>query len=172
MFHGPPQTKVKREVSPSRDFSPCGQEQRLSPYGEKCLYNYRYVSLCHFILKPYCCCSSTEICCMYKTDISPHVCFSSVPTTGNHLDSVNPWHLPLPLYHLATPPTTQEHTPCRKESHLLSILGHRGYQQWLATLIREYRAQFIAKVHLLQCPAHLSVTQMPPIMQITGMMPV
>ncbi|XP_017336974.1 ETS translocation variant 5b isoform X2 [Ictalurus punctatus] len=40
MFHGPPQTKVKREVSPNRDFSPCGQEQRLSPYGEKCLYNY------------------------------------------------------------------------------------------------------------------------------------
>ncbi|KAK3557232.1 hypothetical protein QTP70_026109 [Hemibagrus guttatus] len=40
MFHGPLQTKVKREVSPSRDFSPCGQEQRLSPYGEKCLYNY------------------------------------------------------------------------------------------------------------------------------------
>ncbi|TSK62559.1 ETS translocation variant 5 [Bagarius yarrelli] len=40
MFHGPPQTKVKREVSPSREFSPCGQEQRLSPYGEKCHYNY------------------------------------------------------------------------------------------------------------------------------------
>uniref|UniRef100_A0A9J7XEI2 ETS variant transcription factor 5b n=2 Tax=Cyprinus carpio TaxID=7962 RepID=A0A9J7XEI2_CYPCA len=40
MFHGPPQTKVKRELSPSREFSPCGQEQRLSPYGEKCLYNY------------------------------------------------------------------------------------------------------------------------------------
>ncbi|XP_060774145.1 ETS translocation variant 5b isoform X3 [Neoarius graeffei] len=39
-FHGPPQTKVKREVSPSRNFSPCRQEQRLSPYGEKCLYNY------------------------------------------------------------------------------------------------------------------------------------
>lgn len=43
MFHGPPQTKVKRELSPSREFSPCGQEQRLSPYGEKCLYNYRYI---------------------------------------------------------------------------------------------------------------------------------
>nr|AAD50433.1 Ets related protein ERM [Danio rerio] len=40
MFHGPPQTKIKREMSPSREFSPCGQEQRLSPYGEKCLYNY------------------------------------------------------------------------------------------------------------------------------------
>uniref|UniRef100_A0A8C1EUF4 ETS variant transcription factor 5b n=1 Tax=Cyprinus carpio carpio TaxID=630221 RepID=A0A8C1EUF4_CYPCA len=40
MFHGLPQTKVKRELSPSREFSPCGQEQRLSPYGEKCLYSY------------------------------------------------------------------------------------------------------------------------------------
>ncbi|XP_065096166.1 ETS translocation variant 5b isoform X2 [Paramisgurnus dabryanus] len=40
MFHGPPQTKVKREPSPGREYSPCGQEQRLSPYGEKCLYNY------------------------------------------------------------------------------------------------------------------------------------
>ncbi|XP_007234619.2 ETS translocation variant 5b isoform X1 [Astyanax mexicanus] len=40
MFHGPPQTKVKRESSPSREFSPCVREQRLSPYGEKCLYNY------------------------------------------------------------------------------------------------------------------------------------
>ncbi|KTF81598.1 hypothetical protein cypCar_00028719 [Cyprinus carpio] len=42
MFHGLPQTKVKRELSPSREFSPCGQEQRLSPYGEKCLYSYRF----------------------------------------------------------------------------------------------------------------------------------
>uniref|UniRef100_A0A672RNL3 ETS translocation variant 5-like n=1 Tax=Sinocyclocheilus grahami TaxID=75366 RepID=A0A672RNL3_SINGR len=40
MFHGLPQTKVKREPSPSREFSPCGQEQRLSPYGEKCQYSY------------------------------------------------------------------------------------------------------------------------------------
>ncbi|XP_062852891.1 ETS translocation variant 5b isoform X2 [Trichomycterus rosablanca] len=40
MLHGPPQAKVKREVSPGREFSPCGQDQRLSPYGEKCLYNY------------------------------------------------------------------------------------------------------------------------------------
>ncbi|XP_051563643.1 ETS translocation variant 5b isoform X7 [Myxocyprinus asiaticus] len=40
MFHGPLQIKVKRELSPSRGFSPCGPDQRLSPYGEKCLYNY------------------------------------------------------------------------------------------------------------------------------------
>lgn len=73
MFHGPPQTKTKREVSPSRGFSPCGQEQRLSPYGEKCLYNYRSVSWCHLIVKPYCSCSYTGICRVYKTDISPHL---------------------------------------------------------------------------------------------------
>lgn len=71
MFHGPPQTKVKREVSPSRNFSPCGQEQRLSPYGEKCLYNYRHVSSCHLILKPYCFCTCTEMCCVYKFNIFP-----------------------------------------------------------------------------------------------------
>ncbi|XP_026860542.2 ETS translocation variant 5b isoform X1 [Electrophorus electricus] len=40
MFHGPPQTKVKRETGPSRVFSPCGQEPRLAPCAEKCLYNY------------------------------------------------------------------------------------------------------------------------------------
>ncbi|XP_051568228.1 ETS translocation variant 5-like isoform X2 [Myxocyprinus asiaticus] len=40
MFHGPPQNKVKKELSPSRGFSPCGQDQRLSSYREKCLYNY------------------------------------------------------------------------------------------------------------------------------------
>ncbi|XP_076848771.1 ETS translocation variant 5b isoform X2 [Brachyhypopomus gauderio] len=31
MFHGPPQTKVKREKSPGREFCPCGQETRVSP---------------------------------------------------------------------------------------------------------------------------------------------
>ncbi|XP_030637880.1 ETS translocation variant 5b isoform X1 [Chanos chanos] len=40
ILHSPLQTKVKRELSPSRDLSPCGQEQRLSPHGDKCLYNY------------------------------------------------------------------------------------------------------------------------------------
>ncbi|TRY59640.1 hypothetical protein DNTS_022787 [Danionella cerebrum] len=39
MFHGPPQTKIKRELSPSRALVPCGREQRPSAYGEKCLYN-------------------------------------------------------------------------------------------------------------------------------------
>ncbi|KAL2087845.1 hypothetical protein ACEWY4_016673 [Coilia grayii] len=39
-YHGSPQTKVKREHSPSRELSPCSQTSRLSPYGEKCLYNY------------------------------------------------------------------------------------------------------------------------------------
>jgi len=40
IFHGSPQTKVKREQSPSRELSPCSQTSRLSPYAEKCLYNY------------------------------------------------------------------------------------------------------------------------------------
>ncbi|XP_062383988.1 ETS translocation variant 5-like isoform X2 [Sardina pilchardus] len=40
IFHGGPQTKVKREQSPNRELSPCSQARRLSPYGEKCLYNY------------------------------------------------------------------------------------------------------------------------------------
>ncbi|XP_031414324.1 ETS translocation variant 5-like isoform X1 [Clupea harengus] len=40
IFHGGPQTKVKREQSPSGELSPCSQTRRLSPYGEKCLYNY------------------------------------------------------------------------------------------------------------------------------------
>lgn len=73
MFHGPPQTKVKREVSPSRDFSPCGHEQRLSPYGEKCHYNYRHVSSHYSILKPYCFYSYTKIFCLYKSDSSPRL---------------------------------------------------------------------------------------------------
>ncbi|XP_041755050.2 LOW QUALITY PROTEIN: ETS translocation variant 5 [Coregonus clupeaformis] len=40
MFHGPPASKVKRESSPSRDLSPCSQEQqRPTPYTDKDLYS-------------------------------------------------------------------------------------------------------------------------------------
>ncbi|KAG7257049.1 hypothetical protein CRUP_033568, partial [Coryphaenoides rupestris] len=48
MFHGPPATKIKRELSPSKDRSPCRQDRSPcrpkarspAPYGEKCLYSY------------------------------------------------------------------------------------------------------------------------------------
>ncbi|XP_036401590.1 ETS translocation variant 5a isoform X1 [Megalops cyprinoides] len=40
VFHGPPPTKIKRELSPSKELSPCSQDQSLTPYGEKCLYSY------------------------------------------------------------------------------------------------------------------------------------
>ncbi|XP_036396864.1 ETS translocation variant 5-like isoform X1 [Megalops cyprinoides] len=40
MFHGPPSTKIKRELNPSEDLPPCGQDQTLMPYGEKCLFSY------------------------------------------------------------------------------------------------------------------------------------
>ncbi|XP_056157226.1 ETS translocation variant 5-like isoform X2 [Lampris incognitus] len=39
MFHVSPVKKVKREPSPSKDLSPCSQEQRLTPYPDKCLYS-------------------------------------------------------------------------------------------------------------------------------------
>ncbi|XP_030642270.1 ETS translocation variant 5a isoform X4 [Chanos chanos] len=40
MFHGPPPAKIKRELSPSKDLSPCSQDKSPMPYGEKCLYSY------------------------------------------------------------------------------------------------------------------------------------
>ncbi|MED6271498.1 ETS translocation variant 5 [Characodon lateralis] len=40
MFHGPPPTKIKRELTPTKDLSPCRQDRSPMPYGEKCLYNY------------------------------------------------------------------------------------------------------------------------------------
>ncbi|XP_062312907.1 ETS translocation variant 5a isoform X2 [Osmerus eperlanus] len=40
MFHGPPAAKIKRELSPSKELSPCGQDRSPMPYGEKCLYSY------------------------------------------------------------------------------------------------------------------------------------
>ncbi|KAM8857676.1 ETS translocation variant 5a isoform 1-T1 [Synchiropus picturatus] len=40
MFHGPPPAKIKRELSPSKDLSPCHQDRSPMPYGEKCLYSY------------------------------------------------------------------------------------------------------------------------------------
>ncbi|XP_078118691.1 ETS translocation variant 5a isoform X1 [Sander vitreus] len=40
MFHGPPPAKIKRELTPSREFSPCHQDRSPMPYGEKCLYSY------------------------------------------------------------------------------------------------------------------------------------
>lgn len=42
MFHGPPAAKIKRELSPSKELSPCHQDRSPMPYGEKCLYSYRY----------------------------------------------------------------------------------------------------------------------------------
>ncbi|XP_010878010.2 ETS translocation variant 5a isoform X3 [Esox lucius] len=40
MFHGPPPTKIKRELSPSKELSPCSQDRSPMPYTEKCLYSY------------------------------------------------------------------------------------------------------------------------------------
>ncbi|XP_051762242.1 ETS translocation variant 5a isoform X2 [Ctenopharyngodon idella] len=40
MFHGPPPAKIKRELSPSKELSPCSQDRSPMPYGEKCLYSY------------------------------------------------------------------------------------------------------------------------------------
>lgn len=40
-FHGPPPTKIKRELSPSKELSPCSEDSSSMLYGEKCLYNYR-----------------------------------------------------------------------------------------------------------------------------------
>ncbi|MFT7815076.1 ETS translocation variant 5-like [Arapaima gigas] len=40
IFHGPPPTKIKRELSPSKELSPCRQDQNLTTHGEKCLYSY------------------------------------------------------------------------------------------------------------------------------------
>uniref|UniRef100_A0A671K237 ETS translocation variant 5-like n=1 Tax=Sinocyclocheilus anshuiensis TaxID=1608454 RepID=A0A671K237_9TELE len=40
MFHGPPLVKIKRELSPSKELSPCSQDRSPMPYGEKCLYSY------------------------------------------------------------------------------------------------------------------------------------
>ncbi|XP_060785927.1 ETS translocation variant 5a isoform X3 [Neoarius graeffei] len=39
-FHGPPPTKIKRELSPSKELSPCSENRSPMLYGEKCLYNY------------------------------------------------------------------------------------------------------------------------------------
>ncbi|XP_054643901.1 ETS translocation variant 5a isoform X2 [Dunckerocampus dactyliophorus] len=40
MFHGPPPAKIKRELTLSKDLSPCHQDRSPMPYGEKCLYSY------------------------------------------------------------------------------------------------------------------------------------
>ncbi|XP_041857900.1 ETS translocation variant 5a isoform X1 [Melanotaenia boesemani] len=40
MFHGPPPVKIKRELTPSKELSPCRQDRSPMPYGEKCLYSY------------------------------------------------------------------------------------------------------------------------------------
>ncbi|XP_008294101.1 ETS translocation variant 5-like [Stegastes partitus] len=40
MFHGPPPAKIKRELPPSKDLSPCRQDRSPMNYGEKCLYSY------------------------------------------------------------------------------------------------------------------------------------
>ncbi|KAG7219721.1 hypothetical protein INR49_018884 [Caranx melampygus] len=42
MFHGPPPAKIKRELTRSKELSPCRQDRSPMPYGEKCLYSYRW----------------------------------------------------------------------------------------------------------------------------------
>ncbi|KAM6985210.1 ETS translocation variant 5a isoform 2-T2 [Aplochiton taeniatus] len=40
MFHGPLPAKIKRELSPSKELSPCIQNRSPMPYEDKCLYSY------------------------------------------------------------------------------------------------------------------------------------
>ncbi|KAM9343814.1 ETS translocation variant 5a isoform 3-T3 [Pholidichthys leucotaenia] len=40
MFHGLLPAKIKRELTPSKELSPCRQDRSPMPYGEKCLYSY------------------------------------------------------------------------------------------------------------------------------------
>ncbi|XP_017276719.1 ETS translocation variant 5a [Kryptolebias marmoratus] len=49
MFHGPPLTKIKRELPPSKERSSCSQDRSPMLYGEKCLYSY---SACDRKFKP------------------------------------------------------------------------------------------------------------------------
>ncbi|KAK7155051.1 hypothetical protein R3I93_009870 [Phoxinus phoxinus] len=115
MFHGPLQTKVKRELSPSREFSPCGQEQRLSPYGEKCLYNYSA-----FDRKPF---PYNKPLTPPSTPASPFGSSTSTATHRVQKRAMQPAQtqtqgLPLlpVLNHSSTPPHQRAHTPLHSQS--------------------------------------------------------
>ncbi|XP_024119728.1 ETS translocation variant 5a [Oryzias melastigma] len=40
MFHGPPPAKIKRELTPPKELSPCLQDRTPTSFKEKCLYSY------------------------------------------------------------------------------------------------------------------------------------
>ncbi|XP_041936610.1 ETS translocation variant 5-like isoform X1 [Alosa sapidissima] len=116
IFHGVPQTKVKREQSPSRELSPCSQTRRLSPYGEKCLYNYsaygRKPNTFNKPLTP------------PSTPVSP--CGSSHTPVPHPLQkqSQPSHHMPHPLQKQAPPSShVQPHRP------LMALQGHVQQQQ-------------------------------------------
>lgn len=106
VFHGPPPAKIKREISPSEELSPCSQDQGVAPYREKCLYSYSaYDRKSGVGFKPLT---------PPSTPVSP--CGSS-HTPGAH-----------PL-HEQTPPTAPTHTPGPRPQHGQTAIPSSAHNQ-------------------------------------------
>lgn len=177
MFHGPLQTKVKRELSPSREFSPCGQEQRLSPYGEKCLYNYRYVFPCPFPIFPFSIFPSLMLYLCFvvfsafdrkpfpfnkpltppSTPASPFGSSTSTATHNVQKRAMQPAQtqtqgLPLlpVLNHSSTPPHQRAHTPLHSQSPPFAV-PCQPVNHPDASYSTDHRYEYITSCNLLGC---------------------
>lgn len=99
---------------------------------------------------------------------------TTVPSTGSHLLLTSHSLLLLHRHHPLAAPPAQQHTLCKKERCHQPKLRHKDRHYYLVPTtaprlhIREHRLHSTVRAHLLLCPAHLSITQMPPTAQTTG----
>ncbi len=99
-----------------------------------------------------------------------------VPSTGSHLLLTSHSLLLLHRHRPLAPPPAQQHTMCKKEWCHQPRLRHKDRHDYLFPTtaphlhIREHRLHSTVRAHHLLsfCPAHLSITQMPPTAQTTG----
>ncbi|KAF3694484.1 ETS translocation variant 5 [Channa argus] len=119
MFHGPPSAKIKRELTPSNELSPCRQDRSPMPYGEKCLYSY---SACDRKptpgFKPLTPPSTPVSPCGPASAAGAHPLSEQTPPPHAHVANANlgprPVHLQQPITASACPPNQQSlpvHSP-------------------------------------------------------------
>ncbi|XP_028835532.1 ETS translocation variant 5b isoform X2 [Denticeps clupeoides] len=140
IFHSPPQMKVKRELSPSRELSPCSQTRRLSPYTEKCLYNYSAYDRKHLSFnKPLtppttpvspCGSSHTPVTRTIQKQVPPpsHIPPQGAPTLNGQSRHPSPNHHTANLLHSRSLPFAVPHPPVNHPDASYSS-EHRFHRQ-------------------------------------------
>lgn len=117
MFHGPPPAKIKRELTPSKELSPCRQDRSPMPYGEKCLYSYSACDRKHTpVFKPLTPPSTPVSPCGPTSTAGTHSLGEQTPPSHQH--GANPTPGPRPV-HTQQPLTSSGGPPNQQALHSL-----------------------------------------------------